>query len=143
MFSESGWLYERILARIALRFVWILIMDLDSRLDQITMCRSFGVEPAFVDPGDRLGVARSFDATRYPINALRHPPHGNMAGWYIWSGGEIPPDDPDFFTVTHAAHLDLRCPLIVPYLAMPSGWRVLLGEAGYVDVWHDPKLLDI
>jgi hypothetical protein len=32
------------------------------------------------------------------------------------------------------------CPSILPYLALPPGWRVLLAP-GYEDVWFDGELL--
>lgn len=77
-----------------------------------------------------------------PINGLRHPPVGDTSGWYIWAGGE-PSSDASFFVPLHISHLDEWCPEILPFLGLAPGWRFLTDLDGYVDVWHDPSLLDI
>jgi hypothetical protein len=76
-----------------------------------------------------------------PLNGLRSSPEGRTCGWYIWGGRDLP-DAPDFFASLQVAHLTDRCPSVLPYLALPPGWRFLLGANNHVDVWHDPKLLD-
>lgn len=40
----------------------------------------------------------------------------------------------------HISHLPEWCPDILPYLALPPGWRVLLAP-GFEDVWFDETLL--
>lgn len=74
-----------------------------------------------------------------PLNGLRHPPEEGTSGWFVWAGRELP-DDPDFFVPLHVEHLDDWCPQVLPYLALPPGWRFLLAP-GHEDVWHDPTLL--
>ena len=108
---------------------------------QRATCREQQVEPAPIEPHDRIGIARTFDPVARPLHALRHPQHGNMSGWYLWTGDFS--DDPDFFSVTHAAHLVDRCVDVVPYLWLPAGWRLLVGAGDYRDVWFDASLLDI
>ncbi len=76
-----------------------------------------------------------------PLNGLRSRPEGATCGWYIWGGREMP-DAPHFFASLHVEHLTDRCPSVLPYLALPPGWRFLLGANNHVDVWPDPKLLD-
>ncbi|MNW09805.1 hypothetical protein D3C71_2068910 [compost metagenome] len=67
---------------------------------------------------------------------------GNVTGWYIWSGEYSEADG--FFKPMHALHLKDYCPLMLPYLGLPPGTRVLLAEDGnYVDIWEDSKLLEI
>lgn len=77
---------------------------------------------------------------RLPINALRHPVHGNTTGWYIW-GGEYSCGD-DFFQPIHAAHLFNVLPSLIPYLALAPGWRVLLAPE-QIDIWYDPASLNV
>lgn len=66
-----------------------------------------------------------------------------MCGWYVWTGGEIPEEDPNFFEVIHAEHMHEERPELLPYLWLPAGWRVLLGEKSFVDVWFDEALLQV
>ncbi|MFI7576794.1 hypothetical protein [Micromonospora sp. NPDC049497] len=77
-----------------------------------------------------------------PLNALRHPIAGRSNGWFVWRGSEIPQDDDHFFDPLYIEHLDTHAPELVPYLALPPGWRVLLAP-GHEDVWHDDELMGI
>ncbi|MFA6061080.1 MAG: hypothetical protein WC736_00595 [Gallionella sp.] len=87
---------------------------------------------------EKCGVALHTLALR-PLNALRHPPNECASGWYIW-GGEHFSEAPDFFKPLHVLHLADYCSEIIPYLALGSGWRVLLAP-NYEDVWFDEKLI--
>ena len=40
----------------------------------------------------------------------------------------------------HLEHLFGRCQRVLPYLALPPGWRFLIAD-GYEDVWRDDSLL--
>jgi hypothetical protein len=73
-----------------------------------------------------------------PLHAVRISPENGTCGWYIY-GGEYS-TDPDFYQSLHVAHLNEYFPSIVPYLALPPGWRVLLAP-DYEDVWFDGVLL--
>jgi len=90
-------------------------------------------------PGDTVGVSRLVHAGATPINGLRHQPTADTSGWFIWAGEELV-DDPDFFVPLHAEHLADWCPQVLPYLALPPGWRFLLAP-DYEDVWQDEALL--
>ena len=74
-----------------------------------------------------------------PLNALRHPPEAGTSGWFIWAGGELSTAE-DFFVPLHISHVGDWCPEILPYLALPPGFRVLLAS-GHEDVWLDESLL--
>lgn len=90
----------------------------------------------------KVGISENVkDRTSLPINGLRHPPEVDTTGWYIWAG-EALSDDPDFFNALHVTHLDAWCPEVIPYLALPPGWRFLIAS-GYEDVWYDETLFDI
>ena len=105
------------------------------------ICDRAGVAPAFLAADDRVAIARDFRATNFPINGLRHPPHGSMCGWYVWSGRDLS-DDPDLFVVTCYKHLDDEAASWAKYLALPAGWRFLTAP-GYDDVWFDASILQI
>lgn len=87
----------------------------------------------------KVGIAKNVLQGLVPLNALRHPLEGDTSGWYIWAGEELS-EEADFFVPLHVAHLREWCPEILPYLALPPGWRVLLAP-GYEDVWFDDTLL--
>lgn len=94
-----------------------------------------------VDPASKVGVNTNLRSGLRPVNGLRHPPEGDTCGWYLWAGEDLT-EDPNFFVPLHAIHLVSWCPLLLPYLALPPGWRFLLAD-GYEDVWFDPDLLSV
>jgi hypothetical protein len=103
------------------------------------ICAAQGVAPEPpVQP--KLGIAV---ATLHldPLNGLRVTPEGETCGWYVW-GGDLSAAD-DFFQPMHVAHIPDHCARIIPYLSLPPGYRFLLGENGYEDVWHDAELLKL
>lgn len=91
--------------------------------------------------GQRVGASEWFLSRpdQLPIHGLRIPPHGEVCGWYLWAG-EAMREDPDYFRPLHVEHLIAVQPIVVPYLALPPGWRFVLAP-GYEDVWYDPALL--
>ncbi len=109
--------------------------------DQLQICRKHGVTPDPPEPHSKLGISRTFFSGDFPLNGLRHPPEEGTNGWFLWSGKELS-QDPDFFVPLHAVHLKERCPDIEKYLALPSGWRFLIGP-DHEDVWFDESLLKI
>lgn len=106
---------------------------------QAEICEQFGslFEPPGVD--QRLGIALS-TLSQLPLNALRHAPENRTCGWYIW-GGELS-DAPEFFQSLHVHHLVAHAPVLVPFLALAPGWRVLLAPE-QTEVWYDPALLAV
>lgn len=109
---------------------------------QVEIARRFGVVAADFSWDEKVGVARNLkDRTLWPVNGLRHSPHGDTAGWYLWAGKELS-DDPDFFVPLHARHLFEWRPEVLPYLLLPPGWRFLIAP-GYEDVWEDASLLQV
>ena len=83
-----------------------------------------------------IGVALSRGPELLPLNAIRHPPVGQSNGWYVWRGGQIPMEDDDFFSPMHVEHAEADFPELIPYLALPPGWGIILAP-GYEDVWYD------
>lgn len=106
---------------------------------QKKICQKYGAIYHPLDFGLKLGIADDFFSGTLPLNGLRIPPEGNTCGWYLWAGGEMSRDD-DYFKPMHAIHLIEKCPKIIPFLALPAGWRFLLAN-DYEDVWFDEKML--
>ena len=109
--------------------------------EQSAVCKRLGVEP-FPSAGQlKVGIAPNVREGERPLKAIRHLPVGDTSGWYIWGGNvEASEQGNDFFDALHVAHLDEIAPEIVPYLALPPGYGVIV-EAGYEDVWFDASYL--
>ena len=86
-----------------------------------------------------MGWSKTAVSGAEPLNGLRHPATDSTCGWYIW-GGEDLRDDPDFFAPLCVEHLAEHCPEVIPFLALPPGWRFLIAP-GQQDVWYDESLL--
>ena len=107
--------------------------------EQRVVCARYGAQPMDSPNDHRVGLA--VESSGEPINGLRHPPEGAATGWYFWRGENLSEAD-DFFAPLHVWHLDDQLPEVVPYLALPPGWRFLLAP-GHEDVWFDQALLDL
>lgn len=108
---------------------------------QRQVCTRYEVEPVAAPADMKVGAAKSIRDARYPIHGLRHPPEGDATGWYIWAGEDLS-DDAEFFEPLHVGHLAELRPEVLPYLALPPGWRFLIAP-DYEDVWEDPSLLEV
>lgn len=108
---------------------------------QRAICAKYGARFSPIDPKLKVGVNVNLRTGLQPLNGLRHPQEGDTCGWYLWAGEELT-EAPDFFVPLHAIHLADWCPLVLPYLALPPGWRFLIAE-GHEDVWFDAALLSV
>lgn len=108
---------------------------------QRSVCDRFGVVPVASPPYLKVGLAKSVRTGDLPVHGLRHPPENDTSGWFIWAGEHLS-DDPDFFESIHVVHLAELRPEVMPYLALPPGWRFLIAP-GHEDVWEDPNLRDV
>lgn len=108
-------------------------------LQQEQLCNRLGVAHVPTDPYQIIGMAA--DTALIPTHGLRHPVGQHTAGWYIWSGEYSPAED--FFKPTHAYHLLTSKPELIKYLGLPAGYRFLIDDQGYEDVWFDSLLLDV
>lgn len=104
-----------------------------------SVCQWVGVKPLEPQPGSKLGLALS-TMGKSPIHGMRHKPTEATSGWYIWCGGE-PSEDPEFFAPLHVEHFAEYLPMAVDYLDLPPGYRFLIDNSNYEDVWFDPALL--
>jgi hypothetical protein len=107
---------------------------------QAAICRKFGADPMVPGPDDKVGIARNVRDGIQPLNGMRHLPERGTCGWYLWAGEDLSQDD-DFFVPLHVMHVGEWTPEVIPYLALPPGWRFLIAP-GYEDVWFDEALLD-
>jgi len=117
-----------------------IMKDLENK-DQKDICKKFGApfveSPAYL----KVGISRNVKEGIWPVNGLRHPIAGDTTGWYIWAGEEFS-NDPDFFVPIHVEHLKEWRPEVIKYLGLRPGWRFLVGEGNYEDVWEDLTLLE-
>ena len=108
-------------------------------VEQQKICERFGA--AFDPPPLRSKVGFALESVgKVPLNGIRSPAVGDTNGWYLWFGEQSFADD--FFKPLHTEHLIERCPLALPFLALPPGWGFITDTAGYVDVWFDPQFLE-
>jgi len=77
-----------------------------------------------------------------PINGLRQPLCDKTTGWYIWAGDTFS-QAADFFKPYHVGQLLTARPNVIKYLGLPPGFRFLMDDKGYEDVWEDRELLRI
>jgi hypothetical protein len=105
------------------------------------VCRKYGARWFEAPLHRKVGIAPNVRSGLLPINGLRHPPEGDTTGGYIWAGEELK-TDPDFFVPLDVEHLGDWCPVILPYLGLPPGWRFLVAGSSE-DVWFDPTLLEV
>ncbi len=101
--------------------------------DQRDMCQRFGALYMPPAPDEKVGIALD-SLGNIPLYAVRLGPENGTCGWYIYCGEYS--TAADFYQPLHVAHLAEYCPSIVPYLALPPGWRVLLAP-DYEDVWFE------
>jgi hypothetical protein len=115
-------------------------MGHDIEQAQEGICARFEAKFMPTDETYKLGMSDSAMRCEQPLNGLRHPPESGTSGWFIW-GGEQLGSDPGFFKPIHVHHVRELCPAVLPYLALPPGWRFLIAD-GCEDVWFDEALLN-
>ncbi len=111
-------------------------------VSQKEICLKYKADFSASDNNLKVGISLSVINGVMPINGLRHQPEKDTTGWYIWAGQEMSQDE-DFFVPMHLEHLQEICPLALKYLGLPAGWRFLITDDGYEDVWQDKSLLKI
>lgn len=109
--------------------------------EQENICRLYNVKPISLNNKSLIAISLNVkDISILPINGLRHKEEGGISGWFIWAGLDYS-DDSDFFVPLHLEHLSVLRPEIIKYLALPPGFRFLIGENNYEDIWYDENLL--
>ncbi|MCF7569669.1 hypothetical protein L3X37_15130 [Sabulilitoribacter arenilitoris] len=106
---------------------------------QKRICKKYNSD--FTQTDEKLFIGIATDLELEPINGLRHPEHGKMNGWYIWSGEWSNADD--FFKPLCVEHLIEKKPDIIKYLGLGVGFRFLTDKKGYEDVWFDQNITEL
>jgi len=111
----------------------------DAFMDQRSICEKYCA--GFVPSSPKLKMGISDAALRgvLPLHGLRRAPEADTSGWYIWSGDYS--ENADFFVPIHVEHVLSEGMVFAQYLGLAPGWRFLIGEEGYEDVWFDKNLL--
>ncbi len=110
---------------------------------QKAICDKLKIDWTPVDINSMIVFNESLLSDILPINGLRHPKTDNIDGWYLWSGGEIPQNDNEFFKPLHVGHLIEQRPIVLKYLGLPPGWRFQIDGNEYEDLWFDKSILNI
>lgn len=108
---------------------------------QKSICETYSAEYIAAPFLAKAGVARDVGPGALVLNGLRHPATNAMSGWFIWAGEHLGSGD-DFFEPLHIEHLIERCPIVLKYLGLASGWRFLVAP-DYEEVWFDAHLLRV
>ena len=103
------------------------------------ICKRLGLKPSKPKAGSKLGIALS-TLGKQPINGLRHNSENGTSGWYIWCGEEYS-DDEHFYSPLHVEHIEKHLPEILEYLSLPVGYRFLIDNKGYEDIWYDASMV--
>lgn len=66
----------------------ILTMNQDYTDKQLSLCKRFGVDCLSSADFQKVGVSGNIldQSWSWPVHGLRHQPHSEATGWYIWSG---------------------------------------------------------
>ena len=94
----------------------------------------------YPEAGSKLGIALS-TLGQIPINGMRVAPENGTNGWYIWCGEKLS-SNADFFDPIHVEHIVKYLPQLQAYLGLPPGYRFLINNNGYEDIWYDSSLLE-
>ncbi|ESU21390.1 hypothetical protein FCR2A7T_05630 [Flavobacterium cauense R2A-7] len=104
---------------------------------QKTICEKYGSNWKPINKNLNIGISDNLDLET--LNGLRHKTKKGEVCWFIWSGDYS--EDDNFFKPICAEHLMQRKPKLIDYLGLDEGFRFLITENGYEDVWFDEKLL--
>mgnify|MGYP003613619740 CR=1 FL=1 len=98
-------------------------------------CRRAGSPVCIPNENLKIGIALQTKKLQ-PVTGMRGVPENGTEGWYVWAGEYS--KDPDFFQPIHIIHLIEIWPEIVPYLALAPGYRFIIDNEGYEDMWYEP-----
>jgi hypothetical protein len=100
-------------------------------------CSKIGVTPSFPAFNQMIAISKGV-YEGLPTEAVRYPSPVHMSGW--WLTTDLYNEKIESMMIVHYYHVAFKRPDVVKYLALPFGYRFLVG-AGNDDVWYDPKTL--
>jgi hypothetical protein len=104
--------------------------------EQHTICKKYNSEYIYFNPLINVG-ANIASLDKQPIYGVRINPTTDTSGWYFWGGDYSDADD--FFQPVHGKHIVELHPELEKYLALQAGFKFIVDNEGYEDVWYDPS----
>ena len=105
---------------------------------QKEICKKYGSNWKPINKTSNIAISENLDLKT--LNGLRNKANKGEVSWFIWSG-EYSEND-NFFKPICAEHLLQRKPKLIDYLGLDEGFRFLIVDNDYEDVWFDEKLLE-
>lgn len=103
---------------------------------QLDICSKYNSDFEALKP-DEIVVVALDTIGQMPITGFREfLEDGQTVSWYIHCG-EYSSDD-DFYQPIHWVHLIEKLPQVLPYLGLAQGYRFIIDDEGYEDVWVEP-----
>ena len=104
--------------------------------NQKIICKKYKSIYTPCDPALTMGI--NLQSLEFqPIYGVRIKPTKGISGWFIW-GGEYS-EDPSFFQSVHGSHIIEMIPSLEKYLGLQPGYKFIIDNQGYEDVWFDPS----
>lgn len=99
------------------------------------VCQKFNSK--FVPPTENEMVALAISSLgEIPITGIRNVLEANEnISWFFYCGEFS--EDKDFFKPIHISHLKDYLPEVMQYLALEEGFRFVIDNDGYEDVWKE------
>jgi hypothetical protein len=105
---------------------------------QKEICANYNSKWNPINP--KLKIGASIDLNLDPLNGIRQKGEKGTTGWFIWSGEFS--ENKDFFQPICAENLLQIRPQIIKYLGLDVGFRLLIDNNGYENVWFDENIKD-
>lgn len=104
--------------------------------EQFDICKKYECNPHEFNPTMNVGVNLA-SLKEQPIYGVRIHPTADSSGWYFWGGNYS--ENEDFFQAVYGFHVLRMIPMINKYLALQPGYKLIIDNEGYEDVWYDPS----
>lgn len=101
--------------------------------EQKLLCEEFDSAYVAVKADDLVAVAVLTLALDPIVGIRKQPAEGETVEWYIY-GGELDAQA-DHFEIISVQELEQLNPDLIPYLALERGFRFLIDQDEYEDVW--------
>jgi len=103
--------------------------------EQKLLCEEFDSTYIEVKADDLIAVALDSIKQEPLVGIRKRPTAGETVTWYIY-GGELQSNDEDF-EIMSVKELQEILPEVLPYLALDHGYRFMIDQDDYEDVWKE------